>query len=159
LVPQNPGQGKSRGAGSRFKERNTRNVIQPRFRHSLTSRRRHSKRADRAKKPTSLALSCIDQWFFDGMKPDGCRHHPRGERSGPLGRTGCAIAGSRRSCTQARPRGRKRTRWQGTKRYQASVDAVDRIIAFVAADRTGGTEDTIRGEARRKAGRTAVGLS
>jgi hypothetical protein len=76
-----------------------------------------------------------------------------------LGRTGCAIAGSRRSCTQARPRGRKRTRWQATKRYQASVDAVDRIIAFVAADRTGGTEDTIRGEARRKAGRTAVGLS
>ena len=40
------------------------------------------------------------------------------------------------------------TRWQATKRYyarnQAIVDDSDRIIAFVAADRTGGTEDTIR---------------
>jgi YspA, cpYpsA-related SLOG family len=40
------------------------------------------------------------------------------------------------------------TRWQATKRYyarnQAIVDDSDRIIAFVAPDRTGGTEDTIR---------------
>jgi hypothetical protein len=39
------------------------------------------------------------------------------------------------------------TRWQATKRYyarnQAIVDDSDRIIAFVAPDRTGGTEDTI----------------
>jgi SLOG family YspA-like protein len=40
------------------------------------------------------------------------------------------------------------TRWQATKRYyarnQAIVDDSDRIVAFVAPDRTGGTEDTIR---------------
>ena len=48
-------------------------MIPPRFRHSLTSRRRHSKRAAGAKKPTSLALSCIDQWFFGGVKSDGSR--------------------------------------------------------------------------------------
>jgi hypothetical protein len=40
------------------------------------------------------------------------------------------------------------TRWQANRRYyarnQAIVDDSDRIIAFVAADRTGGTEDTIR---------------
>jgi len=40
------------------------------------------------------------------------------------------------------------TRWQATKGYyarnQAIVDDSDRIIAFVARDRTGGTEDTIR---------------
>jgi predicted Rossmann fold nucleotide-binding protein DprA/Smf involved in DNA uptake len=40
------------------------------------------------------------------------------------------------------------TRWQATKRYYARNQAIvtdsDRIIAFVAADRTGGTEDTIR---------------
>jgi hypothetical protein len=44
--------------------------------------------------------------------------------------------------------GDARTRWQATKRYyarnQAIVDDSDRIIAFVAPDRTGGTEDTIR---------------
>ena len=40
------------------------------------------------------------------------------------------------------------TRWQATKRYyarnQAMVNDSDRIIAFVAPERTGGTEDTIR---------------
>ena len=40
------------------------------------------------------------------------------------------------------------TRRQATKRYyarnQAIVDDSDRIIAFIAPDRTGGTEDTIR---------------
>jgi len=39
-------------------------------------------------------------------------------------------------------------RWQATERYyarnQAIVDNSDRIIAFVAPDRIGGTEDTIR---------------
>jgi len=41
-----------------------------------------------------------------------------------------------------------RTRWQATDRYYARnqriVDDADRVIAFVAPDRTGGTEDTIR---------------
>ena len=41
-----------------------------------------------------------------------------------------------------------RARWEATDRYyarnQAIVDDSDRIIAFVAPDRTGGTEDTIR---------------
>jgi hypothetical protein len=40
------------------------------------------------------------------------------------------------------------TRWQATKRYyarnQTIVDDSDRIIAFAAPDRAGGTEDTIR---------------
>jgi hypothetical protein len=40
------------------------------------------------------------------------------------------------------------THWQATKRYyarnQAIVDDSDGIIAFVAPERTGGTEDTIR---------------
>jgi hypothetical protein len=40
------------------------------------------------------------------------------------------------------------TRWQVVERYymrnQAIVDDSDRIIAFVAPDRTGGTEDAIR---------------
>jgi hypothetical protein len=44
--------------------------------------------------------------------------------------------------------GEVRARWQATKRYRARnqiiVDDSDRIIAFVAPDRTGGTEDTIR---------------
>ena len=39
-------------------------------------------------------------------------------------------------------------RWQAAERYYARnqriVDDADRIIAFVAPDRTGGTEDTIR---------------
>ena len=41
-----------------------------------------------------------------------------------------------------------RARWQATDRYYARnqriVDDADRVIAFVAPDRTGGTEDTIR---------------
>jgi hypothetical protein len=40
-----------------------------------------------------------------------------------------------------------RTRWQAAERFYARnqriVDDSDRIIAFVAPDRTGGTEDTI----------------
>jgi len=46
------------------------------------------------------------------------------------------------------PVGEASTRWQATERYyarnQAIVDDSDRIIAFVAPDRAGGTEDTIR---------------
>jgi hypothetical protein len=41
-----------------------------------------------------------------------------------------------------------RARWQATERFytrnQRIVDDSDRIIAFVAPERTGGTEDTIR---------------
>jgi hypothetical protein len=41
-----------------------------------------------------------------------------------------------------------RSRWQAADRYHARnlriVDDSDRIVAFVAPDRTGGTEDTIR---------------
>jgi hypothetical protein len=41
-----------------------------------------------------------------------------------------------------------RARWQAAERYYARnqrlVDDSDRVIAFVAPDRTGGTEDTIR---------------
>jgi len=44
--------------------------------------------------------------------------------------------------------GEARARWQATRRYHARnqviIDDSDRIIAFVAPDRTGGTEDTIR---------------
>jgi len=41
-----------------------------------------------------------------------------------------------------------KTRWQATERYYARnqriVDDADRIVAFVAPDRRGGTEDSIR---------------
>jgi hypothetical protein len=73
--------------------------------------------------------------------------------------TGGAIGPDRWAEQAARARGlgvvihkpdleEARTRWQATKRYyarnQAIVDDSDRIIAFVAPDRRGGTEDTIR---------------
>jgi hypothetical protein len=44
--------------------------------------------------------------------------------------------------------GAARTRWQAAERFYARnqriVDDADMVIAFVAPDRTGGTEDTIR---------------
>ena len=57
---------------------------------------------------------------------------------------------SRNQRPQARtgPQRRALTRWQAADRYYARnqriVDDSDRVIAFVAPDRTGGTEDTIR---------------
>ena len=44
---------------------------------------------------------------------------------------------------------RKRAGARSTARTQRLVEAIDRLLAFVAPDRRGGTEDTIRRARRR----------
>lgn len=71
----------------------------------------------------------------------GCRGVDRWAVEEARGR-GLATEELRPDLSGARCRGEVARRYH--ERNQAVVDAADRVIAFPSADRTGGTEDTIR---------------